>query len=374
MTCPQCGAEIPPNTLACPSCRGLIHAAELKALAAQADAATAVGNFSEALVHWRRALELLPRGSAQFLAINAKVNDLVQRLESPTAAEVPKKPGWANRGGLIGVVGLVLWKFKFILVFVLTKAKLLLLGLTKASTLFSMLLSLGVYWSIWGWKLALGLIVSIYIHEMGHVYQLTRYGIKATAPMFIPGLGAVIRQKQYPASPHEDARVGLAGPVWGLFAAGAAYVIHLLTGYQIYAAIAQWGAIINLFNLLPVWQLDGSHAFRALSKLERAGIAAIAAAMGMITGEGWLIIITIVAAFRAFGNDAPKERNLPIFSEFAFLVVTLSLLTQIPVDLRRHRTAEPQLAISAETRTFVEVAKSFGPFPGSPKQMSLLPR
>src|SRR5690242_619168 len=116
MTCPQCGAEIPPNLLVCPSCRGLTHAAELKTLAASAEAAAAAGKYSEALVLWRRALELLPPNSAQFLAINAKVNDLVQRLENPTAAEIPAKPKWANRGGMIGVVGLLLWKFKFIVV------------------------------------------------------------------------------------------------------------------------------------------------------------------------------------------------------------------------------------------------------------------
>src|SRR4051812_49063122 len=357
MTCPQCGAEIPANVLACPVCRGLVHAAELKTLAVAAEAAAGAGNYSGALVHWRRALELLPRSSAQFLAINAKVNDLVQRLDSPTAAEIPQKPKWANRGGFLGVIGLLIWKFKFMLIFVLTKGQLLLLGLTKGSTFFSMLLSLGVYWNYFGWKLALGLIISIYIHEMGHVYQLTRYGIKATAPMFIPGLGAVIRQKQYPASPHEDARVGLAGPIWGLFAAGASYVIHLATGYEIFAAIAQWGAIINLFNLVPVWQLDGSHAFRALSKLERAGMAGIAAAMGLISGQGWLFIIAIVAGFRALGKDAPAKRNLPIFAEFAFLVVTLSLLTKIPVDPDRHRAVQPQLAISAENRMFAEAVK-----------------
>src|SRR5439155_143942 len=83
-----------------------------------------------------------------------------------------------------------------------------LLGLTKASTLFTMLLSAGVYWAAWGWKFALGVVLSIYVHEMGHVQALQRYGIKATAPMFIPGVGAVVRLKQYPASPR-DARVGL---------------------------------------------------------------------------------------------------------------------------------------------------------------------
>src|SRR5207302_3963478 len=95
--------------------------------------------------------------------------------------------------------------------FLLTKGKLLLLGLTKATTFFSMLLSLGVYWAAWGWKFALGLVLSIYIHEMGHVFALRRLGFKASAPMFIPGLGALIRLRQHPANPREDAEIGLAG-------------------------------------------------------------------------------------------------------------------------------------------------------------------
>src|SRR5437870_5020636 len=93
-----------------------------------------------------------------------------------------------------------------------------------------MLLSAGLYWTIWGWKFAFGLVLSIYIHEMGHVQALQRYGIKATAPMFIPGFGAVIRLKQHPADAREDARVGLAGPLRGLRAALAAYAVYRATG------------------------------------------------------------------------------------------------------------------------------------------------
>src|ERR1051325_1292617 len=89
MICPQCGAEISPNLLACPSCRGLVHAAELKTLAANAEAATTAGNYSESLVHWRRMLELLPDTSAQYLAINAKVNDLVRSEEHTSELQSP---------------------------------------------------------------------------------------------------------------------------------------------------------------------------------------------------------------------------------------------------------------------------------------------
>lgn len=377
MTCPQCGAELPPNALACPACRALVHAAELNDLAAKADAATAALNYSEALVHWRRALELLPPTSAQHAVITARINELVQRLERPTAAEVPKKPAWANKGGVIGTIGLLLWKFKFIALFILTKAKLLLFGLTKASTFFSMLLSIGLYCTLWGWKFAVGFVLSIYVHEMGHIYQLRRYGIKATAPMFIPGFGALIRQKQYPASAHEDARVGLAGPVWGLAAAGFCYAVHLLTNLHIFAALAQIGAYINLFNLLPVWQLDGSHAFKALTKLERGGIAALMAVMYFVTEEGLLIILAIVAAIRCFEKTAPTKRDMPIFTEFAFLVLTLSLLTEIPVNTERRPQPVVESVATAsvvESRTSAESAALFDPARRSWTQTSPRPR
>ena len=100
-----------------------------------------------------------------------------------------------------------------------SKLKFLLLGLTKASTLLSMFGFFGVYWSTYGWPLALGLVVSIYIHEMGHVAMLRRLGIDAGAPLFIPGVGAFVMLKQRIADPLTDAKIGLAGPVWGLGAA-----------------------------------------------------------------------------------------------------------------------------------------------------------
>src|SRR5207244_8518739 len=197
-----------------PSCHRLVHADQLKRLAADAQRATQAGDPSGALTAWRRALDLLPPDSTQHQVISARMGDLSRTVDRQPAAAKPSSP-WGKGAAGLGAVGTLLFKLKFALVFVLTKAKLLLLGLTKAGTLFSMLLSAGVYWTIWGWKFAFGFVVSIYIHEMGHVQALTRYGIKATAPMFIPGVGAFIRLKQYPTDRREDARVGLAGPIWG---------------------------------------------------------------------------------------------------------------------------------------------------------------
>ncbi|OLB15447.1 MAG: Zn-dependent protease [Gemmatimonadetes bacterium 13_2_20CM_70_9] len=330
--CPQCGTHIAPALLACPSCQRLVHADELKRLAADAEQAVKAGDRSAALAAWREALDLLPPESTQHQVVAARVEELSRALDrAPTPAATRPGSRWGKGAAGLGALGALLAKFKFALVFVLTKAKLLLLGLTKASTLFTMLLSAGVYWAAWGWKFALGVVLSIYVHEMGHVQALQRYGIKATAPMFIPGVGAVVRLKQYPASPREDARVGLAGPLWGLGAAAAAYAAYIGTGGGIWAAIAHFGAWVNLFNLVPVWQLDGGRGFRALTRRQRGIAAAVIALMWLATGEGLLVLLLVAAAVASFAGRAAETPDAPALLEYTWLVAALSLMTLIRV-------------------------------------------
>jgi hypothetical protein len=217
--CPSCASELAPSLLACPGCRRLTRGAELSELAAAAERATQAGELSNALASWRRALELLPADTAQAATIRARLAVLSQRVDAEPPRAKSTLPRWLAS---FGALGLLLWKFKFAAAIVLTKGKLLLLGLTKSSTLFSMLLSLGVYWTVWGWRFAAGIVALLYVHEMGHVAALHRLGIRASVPMFIPGLGAYVRMNQHPANAREDARVGLAGPRWGLGAVIAA--------------------------------------------------------------------------------------------------------------------------------------------------------
>src|SRR5258708_11787494 len=63
---------------------------------------------------------------------------------------------WGKYGSRLGALGIIIWKFKVIVLLGLTKAKLLLLGLTKMSTLFSMLATFGLYWTAYGWRFAAG--------------------------------------------------------------------------------------------------------------------------------------------------------------------------------------------------------------------------
>ena len=217
----------------------------------------------------------------------------------------------------------------------LTKGKLLLLGLTKASTFFSMFATMSIYWTIYGGWLAAGIVLSIYIHEMGHVFVLMRYGARATAPLFVPGLGAFIRLKQPLVDPRQDSRVGLGGPIWGTAAALACAGVFVLTSRPTWLAIAKFGALINLFNLLPVWQLDGAHAFRSLTRSQRwLALAAVGAAWALT--DQWLLALLLAGGILHTITTKPSdEPDVPIVAQYAILVFILSYLSQVPVPLRQ---------------------------------------
>jgi Zn-dependent protease len=343
--CTSCGTEIAAGLYACPACHRLLHADQLNLLAHQARTAAAAGNLSDALAHWRGAQDLLPPQSRQHALIGAEIVALSERVEAGglvgqppvAAAKTATSPATRGRfgklGGLFGAIALVLWKFKAAAIFLLTKGKLLLMGLTNVGTSLSMLASFGFYWGIWGWKFAAGLVLSIYLHEMGHVIALQRYGIKATAPMFIPGLGAMIRLKQYPRTPREEARVGLAGPIAGLGAAVASYGLFWITGAPIFAAIAKFGGLINLFNMMPVLSLDGSHAFVSLTRWQRWACVAALVGMWRLSGEGLLALIVIVALIRSLASRGSVAADSWTLTTYVFLTVTLSALTMIPVRI-----------------------------------------
>jgi Zn-dependent protease len=100
---------------------------------------------------------------------------------------------------------------------------------------------------------------------MGHVIQLRREGIPASAPLFIPFLGAVVGAKSLGDDAAAEARVGLAGPVLGTIGAGAVALAGWWLGSDLLLALAFTGFFLNLFNLLPVTPLDGGRAFAAMA-------------------------------------------------------------------------------------------------------------
>jgi len=313
--------------LACPVCGALVHSEELKRLRGLAENANAP---VEALSAWRRALALLPENSRQHAVIVEKVKALVGEVDKGGGAGLRRDSASGKKKGILAsaaaAVVLAVTKFKFALIFLLTKGKLLLLGLLNGATLLSMFASFGAYWSIFGWMFAAGLVLAIYVHEMGHVAALHKFGIRASAPMFIPGIGAVVRLQERLHSPIENARVGLAGPWWGLGATIALWLAGTVLGSPLAFAVAHVSAWINLLNLTPVWQLDGSRAFSALSRRQRWVGAAALFAVFLATGDGIVMLASAIAVFRAFGKDAAEKGDTRTLLDFCLLAGALGLL------------------------------------------------
>ena len=157
----------------------------------------------------------------------------------------------------LAAIGLLLTKFKGILLF--------LLKVKFVGTALTMLLSVGAYALLFPVWFAVGLVILIWVHEMGHVVQLKREGIKASAPMFIPLLGAFVTMKEMPKNALAEARVGLAGPVLGTLGALGAWGIYAVTGELLFLGLAYVGFLLNLFNLAPILPLDGGRAVGAMS-------------------------------------------------------------------------------------------------------------
>jgi Zn-dependent protease len=171
------------------------------------------------------------------------------------------KPWWKRAGGGVAALGILIAKFA-------AKIKVVLLLLPKLKILTtsgSMLVSVAAYSLIWGWKFALGFVVLLFVHEMGHVIQLRREGIEASAPLFIPFFGAAVWSKSLGDNALAEARVGLAGPILGSLGAAACIPIADATGSDFWRALAFTGFFLNLFNLLPVVPLDGGRAMAAMA-------------------------------------------------------------------------------------------------------------
>lgn len=331
--CTGCGALLLSTDVNCSACHRLVFGEQLQELARQARSLESVGDRAGALKLWEEALTLLPVDSTQAQTIRDHVVKLNADAFAGSASEKPK-PEWLKKLGPLGVALGFLLKFKTFGLLFLTKAKFLVLGLGKMQTLFSMLATMGLYWSWYGWKFAVGFVLGIYIHEMGHIWALRRFGLRASAPMFIPGFGAFVSLYDSPANEGQDARIGLAGPLWGAGAAIACLALQSMATGGLWIAVARATATINLFNLIPIWQLDGGRGFRALHRKQRLSILVLTAVLWFVTNQGMFFLIGLGAAYRCFwSKDLPEDGDSTVFMQFAgLLLVFAALLAILPVS------------------------------------------
>jgi Zn-dependent protease len=224
--------------------------------------------------------------------------------------------------------------------FVLGKAKFfgLLAGVVKFKTLATMLLSIGAYAIEWGWLFAVGFVLLIFVHEMGHAVAMRLEGIPAGAPVFIPFVGAFIAMQGRPRDAAVEARVAMAGPVAGSFAAW----VTLWTGHALelplLLALGHTAVLINLFNLVPVAPLDGGRIVTAFTRTYWVIGYAVGVVALLVTQSPLLLIVLIVGLFSLVqrwrdpvpGYDAlsPRQRRLIALSYAALVIALAATLAQ----------------------------------------------
>ena len=223
-------------------------------------------------------------------------SDEQQRRPDPAPPNKPRGP-WVT----IAAVGmLALSKLKFLLIGLkaLPFAKILL-------TSGSMLLSMAVYAIGMGIPFAVGFVVMILIHELGHGYAMRRHGLAAGAPVFIPFFGALISMKDQPRTPLVEAEVAIAGPIAGTLAALAACGLFFVTHSPLYLALAHTGFLLNLFNLTPFGFLDGGRVVKLFSRKMWIIGALVLAAMFAATHSLQLLLIGLISLPSLFGKSGP---------------------------------------------------------------------
>ncbi|MGH3022246.1 MAG: site-2 protease family protein [Gaiellaceae bacterium] len=204
---------------------------------------------------------------------------------------------WVPLAGL----GYLIFKFKAALLAVL-KLKLF-------ATSASMLVSIGAYAWIWGWRFAVGFVLLLFVHELGHVLELRRQGVPATAPLFIPFLGAVVGMKELPHNVWREAQVALAGPILGSLGAVGVWAAGEALDSDLLVALAFTGFFLNLFNLLPVSPLDGGRAVAALHPALWAVGLVLLLGLTLLYPNPILILVLVIGGLEVWRRW--RERNEP---------------------------------------------------------------
>jgi Zn-dependent protease len=172
--------------------------------------------------------------------------------------------------------------------------------LLKYKTVLSMLLSIGIYAQIFGWGFAVGFVLLIFVHEMGHVVAARWLGIPVSAPLFIPFIGASIVMKQNPRDAWTEALMAYGGPLAGGLGGWICLVAGEASRWPLLIAVAAATFVMNLFNLIPVPPLDGGRICAAVSRwFWLIGLVLLGAAVFYFHAAVTLMIIVILVLFAA---------------------------------------------------------------------------
>lgn len=188
---------------------------------------------------------------------------------------------------------------------------------------FSALVSILAYSAVWSPAFAIGLVLLLFFHEMGHVIAMNKEGFKTNAPVFIPFLGAMLFSPKN-MDRRQEAVIGIGGVVLGGIVSFILLAINFFYPSNYLLLFAYVGLFLNLFQMIPISPMDGGRVIQAVGKnFQYLGIV-ILMALTIMIHQPSILIIWIIVLFdfkflsfkqRMFGAAA-IELALIIFTVF----------------------------------------------------------
>jgi Zn-dependent protease len=213
----------------------------------------------------------------------------------------------------------------------------------------TMILSVFAYALVFGWWYAVGFVLLIFVHDMGHFLAARQRGLDVGAPTFIPFVGAWIELKDLPHDVETEAWIGLAGPLLGSVGALVCYYLYRNTGEPLFLALAYAGFFLNLFNLIPVSPFDGGRITAILSPRIWLLGAPILLGLFFWRPSPLLILMAVLAApqlLKAWKFDPHAPENAAYYTvapakrfEYALYYVTLAAFLAV-MSYEVHETLE----------------------------------
>jgi Zn-dependent protease len=238
----------------------------------------------------------------------------------------------------IAAVAFAIWKLKFVFAAIFKFKVFTVAG--------SMLVSIAAYALLWGWQFAVGFVLLIFVHELGHVWEARRQGLPVSAPMFIPFLGALITLKQLPDDAWKEAKLAIAGPILGSVGAAATWALGEALDSELLIALAFTGFFLNLFNLAPISPLDGGRIVAAIHPaLWLVGLAVLLG-LTILAPNPILILILVLGGLESWRRW--KERGRPEAEAYYRVAPSRRLLAGVSY------IALAVLLTAAMSATFVE--------------------
>jgi Zn-dependent protease len=135
---------------------------------------------------------------------------------------------------------------------------------------FGIFISIAAYKLWFGtWTFAVGFVLLILVHELGHAVEARRQGLHVSAPTFIPFFGAYVTIRHAGLTPWRNFLISIAGPLAGGLAALACWIVGRGRGSEMLVVLANIGFLLNAFNLLPIGFLDGGSISRSIGEAWR---------------------------------------------------------------------------------------------------------